>query len=137
MLFRSILFLISKPLFLAEGRKLDLNGIFWTEGKCPVCNSTPSVSLIGREEKRRFYCTFCETIGHWKRIGCPNCLTENTDDLSIISLEGEEGMRVDTCEKCKGYYKSFESYLLSEYSPDVLDLIRLPLDIIALPLTWS
>jgi FdhE protein len=125
-----ILYFISKPFFLHEKQKLSLDGIYWDEGKCPVCNSVPSVSIIGREEKRRFYCSYCETVGHWKRIGCPSCLTEVPDNITIVMLDGEEGMRVDLCERCKNYYKSFNSSMLNEYTEEVLDLISLPLDII-------
>ncbi len=126
----SLMYLLSKPFFLAERRKLDLQDMFWTEGKCPVCNSIPSVSFIGKEEKRRFYCSYCETVGTWKRIGCPSCLNEDAETITILYLEGEEGMRVDACERCKNYFKSFDSSMLMHYTADLLDLISLPLDII-------
>jgi|GEM_PF-319032 FdhE protein len=125
-----ILYFISKPFFLHEKQKLSLDGIYWDEGKCPVCNSVPSVSIIGREEKRRFYCSYCETVGYWKRIGCPSCLTEVPEDITIVMLDAEEGIRADLCERCKNYYKSFNSSMLNEYTEEMLDLISLPLDII-------
>lgn len=126
----SFLYIISKPFFLTEKRKLNLDDIFWTEGKCHVCSSIPAVSFISKDEKRKFYCSFCETSGPWKRIGCPHCLTENQNDISIITLEGEEGMRADICEACKSYYKSFDSSLLTEYTPELLDLLSIPLDVV-------
>lgn len=126
-----VLFIISKPYFLSLRKKFNLNNIFWTEGKCPICNATPSVSLLSKGAKRRFYCTYCETIGYWKRIGCPRCLTEDPRDINIITVEQKEGMRVDSCKKCLSYYKSFENSLVNKYSLDILDIISLPLDIIA------
>jgi len=127
----TLLFLISKPFFLSERKRLNLDGVFWDEGRCPICNSIPAISVIGKEEKRRFCCSYCETIGPWRRIGCPNCLSEKAEDITIITLDGEAGMRVDACEKCRHYYKSFDTQMLTEYSPDLLDLISLPLDIVA------
>lgn len=127
----TLLFIIAKPFFLSEHAKLNLDAIFWTEGKCPVCNAVPAVSVLVREGKRRFYCPFCETFGYWNRIGCPYCLTESHEDMSIITLAGEEGMRIDACNRCMNYYKSFNDYLIDEYTSDLLDLISLPLDIIA------
>ncbi len=126
----AVLFLLSKPMFLKEGRRLSLNGIFWQEGRCPVCGAHPSVSLIGREEKRRFWCSYCETNGYWKRIGCPHCLTETPEDLFIIGIDGQEGIRADICKRCSKYFKSFDISLLKEYTPALLDLISIPLDIV-------
>jgi FdhE protein len=127
----SLLFLISIPFFLSERDRLNVGTLFWEEGKCPVCNSLPSVSILAKEEKRLVYCPFCESKGYWKRIGCPHCLAEGPDDVSIMSLEGEEGMRIDGCRKCMIYYKSFDEYLVQDYTLDLLDLISLPLDIVA------
>ncbi len=125
-----ILFLISRPYFLWLNIACNLNNTFWNEGKCPVCNSIPSLSSIKKGEERILYCSYCECSGHWHRIACPNCLTENFKDISIVILEGEEGIRADKCEKCKIYYKSFERYLTTGYSLDILDIISLPLDIV-------
>lgn len=125
------LYLISKPYFIAEGKRLNLMDMYWAEGRCPVCNSLPSVAFIGKEEKRRFYCNYCETEGVWQRTGCPHCQSENPEKMNIIYLEGEEGIRLDLCEDCRNYFKSFDYELRARYSPDLLDLISLPFDIIA------
>ncbi len=132
----NILYLLSKPYFLAVSRKFNLDNIFWTDGKCPVCNSTPSISSIeiasiDKDGKRLFYCSFCETKGQWKRIGCPGCLNADTERLNIVYLEGEDGFRADTCDVCNLYFKTADSYLLRNLTPDLVDLVSLPLDIIA------
>jgi transposase-like protein len=125
------LYLVSKPYFIAERKRLNLRDIYWAEGRCPVCNSLPSVAFIGREGKRRFYCNYCETEGIWQRTGCPHCQSENPEKMNIIYLEGEEGIRLDLCEECRNYFKSFDYELRVRYTPDLLDLISLPFDIIA------
>ncbi|HHN66131.1 MAG TPA: formate dehydrogenase accessory protein FdhE [Nitrospirae bacterium] len=127
----AFLYILSKPYFIAESKRLNLGDIYWTEGRCPVCNALPSVAFIGREEKRRFYCTFCETVGPWQRTGCPTCQSESPEMMNILYLEGEDGMRADLCEECRNYFKSFDYSLRARYSPDILDLISLPFDIIA------
>ncbi len=64
------------------------------------------------------------------RVGCPNCLTENAQDITIITLEGEEGIRADMCEKCKSYVKTFENDLILYHSLDLLDIVSIPVDIV-------
>ena len=64
------------------------------------------------------------------RIGCPSCVTENAQDITIISLEGEEGMRADTCEKCRSYYKTFEGSMTIDHSLESLDIMSISLDIV-------
>jgi len=126
-----ILFLIARPYLRAEKERLNLDGIFWEEGRCPVCNGTPVLSFLEKEEKRRFLCSYCGTMGPWRRIGCPFCGSDTPEDISIITVENEEKMKIYACNACKSYLKGFEMELLTEHSPGMLDLLSLPLDVIA------
>lgn len=126
----SLLYIISRPFFKSMKNSGNADNINWNEGKCPVCNAVPSLSVIDKESRRRYFCSWCGSVGHYKRIGCPSCLTDDPKDITVISLEGEEGMRADTCEKCKSYCKSFEGSMMSDNSIDELDIMSLPLDIV-------
>ena len=50
--------------------------------------------------------------------------------MTVVTLEGEEGMRADTCDKCMSYCKTFEGQMAADNSMDELDIISLPLDIV-------
>lgn len=126
-----MLFLISKPYFLWIRDSYNIDNIFWQEGRCPVCNSSPSIASIDKDGRKHLYCSFCETSGYFKRIGCPICLNEDTSKANIITAEGEDGFRIDTCDACGSYFKTVEIGLLNDLNPDIADLISLPLDIIA------
>ncbi len=126
----TVLYLYSKAFLMAERKRLNLDGLFWQEGRCPVCSATPSVSIIEPQEKRIFYCNYCGCTGPFDRLRCPNCQKEYSEGLEIVMLEGQEGMRADLCPECKLYWKSFDSQLLKDYTHELLDLISLPMDII-------
>ncbi len=127
----TILFLISKPYFLWLKNSYNLNNTFWQEGRCPVCNSTPSTSSIDESGRRYLYCSFCETTGYYKRIGCPVCLNDDPSKINIITAEGEDGFRIDTCDACGSYLKTVNFNLLNDLTPELADIISLHLDIIA------
>jgi len=125
-----LLYIISRPFFKSMKNAVNMDDMFWQDGRCPVCSAKPALSAIEKESQRKYFCSFCGTVGSYKRIGCPGCLTEYPQDITIITLEGEEGMRADTCEKCKSYVKTFESSMTDGHSMDSLDIMSTPLDII-------
>jgi len=127
----AILFLISKPYFLQLGGSGIVRDAFWEHGKCPACTAAPSLSFIKQDEGRLLYCSYCENRGKWHRIGCPHCHSRDTDNLGIIEAEEEKGFRIDFCNRCKSYIKTIDYPLLDDYSPELLDIISLPLDILA------
>lgn len=125
-----ILFLISKPYFLRLRNSCNLDNIFWQEGRCPVCNSTPSIASISEEGKRKLYCSYCETIGYYNRSGCPICFNNDSKKTNIFLFDEEEGFRIYACESCASYIKTVDNNLIRRLTPDVADIISLPLDII-------
>ncbi len=127
-----VLFLIGKPFFIQLKNSLNKSGsIFWKKGRCPVCSSVPSLSFIERDEGKTFYCSYCENRGHWHRIGCPRCENRNARKFDIITADKERGFRIELCNECKSYMKTADDELLSNYTPELLDIISLPLDVIA------
>jgi len=125
-----LLYIMSRPFFKSMKNALTMDDMFWQDGRCPVCSAKPALSVIEKESHRKYFCSFCGTAGSYMRIGCPGCLTEDPRDITIMSLEGEEGMRADMCEKCKSYVKTFESSMTDGHSMDSLDILSIPLDII-------
>jgi FdhE protein len=85
--------------------------------------------LVGVDPGRRrlLSCGRCSTRWQFKRTGCPFCDTDS-QRLASVTLEGESGLRIDHCESCRGYIKTYdgqgnETLLLSDWSSLHLDLI--------------
>ncbi len=112
-------------------RLLDLDDLFWEEGRCPVCSARPVISSILEDGRRRLHCSYCGTTGFFKRLGCPVCGNFDIGKENIITIEGEEDFRIEVCDECGSYVKTFREPVLRELTPDLADLISLPLDIIA------
>ncbi len=127
----AILFLLAKPYFLWLRGSSDVHDAFWEEGRCPVCRSVPSLSFITQDGGRTLYCSYCESVGKWHRIGCPYCRNRDAERLEIIAAEEERGFRADLCDGCRSYVKTINAPLLHDYTPDLLDIISLPLDLLA------
>ena len=102
----------------------------WLRRYCPTCGSLPAMAqLVGVESGRRrlLACGCCGTRWQFKRTGCPFCETDS-QRLSSVTIEGEPGLRIDHCESCGGYLKTYdgqgnETFLLADWSSLHLDLI--------------
>ena len=102
----------------------------WGRRYCPSCGSLPAMAqLVGTDPGRRrlLSCGCCGTRWQFKRTGCPFCDTD-VQRLASVSIEGERGLRIDHCESCGGYVKTYdglgdESLWLSDWSSLHLDLI--------------
>jgi FdhE protein len=127
----TILFLISKPYFLRLRGPGDFGETFWDKGRCGVCGSVPSLSFLKQDDGRILSCSYCESRGKWFRIGCPQCLNRDGQKIEIIETDEEKGFRIDLCNACKSYVKTIRHHLLDNYGPDLLDIMSLPLDILA------
>ena len=126
-----LLFLISRPFFLRLSSSLKASSLFWEEGRCPVCHSVPSVAFIKQDEGKTLYCSYCSNSGKWHRIGCPHCQNRDARKVELLEVEQERGFRIELCNECKSYSKTMNESLLSEYTPELLDVMSLPLDILA------
>ena len=102
----------------------------WLRNYCPTCGSPPAMAqLIGMDQgrKRLLVCGRCDTRWPFKRTECPFC-GNDPERLTVLNLEGEAGLRIDYCESCKGYLKTYagegnEALLLSDWSSLHLDLL--------------
>ena len=103
----------------------------WLRNYCPTCGSLPAMAqLVGVDPGRlRFLsCGGCETRWKYRRTGCPFCKIEDDHRLMSVTLEGEEGLRIDYCPSCKSYLKTYEgteneSLLLADWTSLHLDVI--------------
>jgi FdhE protein len=147
----SILFIIGRPFFLDMKRLVDLfggesnsGGLFWEGGRCPLCSARPVISSILEDGRRRLHCSYCGTTGFSRRLDCPVCGNFEIGKDNIITIEGEEDFRIEVCDECGSYIKTVKEKVLDEFSTsggevtvvdtspaDLVDLITLPLDIIA------
>jgi FdhE protein len=102
----------------------------WLRHYCPTCGSAPAMAQLAGTEpgRRRFLCCGrCGTRWQYKRTGCPFC-EGDTQRLSVVAVQGEGGLRIDYCESCRGYLKTYdgegnEALLLSDWTSLHLDLV--------------
>ena len=103
----------------------------WLRPYCPTCGALPAMAqLIGLDNGRMrlLRCGYCETRWNYPRVRCPFC--ENADDqrLGHLSLEGEAALRIDYCEECGGYLKTYngegsEALFLADWTSLHLDIL--------------
>jgi FdhE protein len=102
----------------------------WMHPICPLCGAAPAMAqLIGVDpgRKRFLSCGCCRTRWQFGRTRCPFC-REDASRLSVVTVAGQAGLRIDSCESCKGYLKTLEgqkdeALLLSDWSSLHLDLL--------------
>ena len=125
-----LLFLVSRPYFLALREASGFDGSSWEEGKCPVCNAQPAFSALEEDGRKQLHCSFCGASGSFTRAQCPICRNLESAKSGIFTFAGEEGFSVQTCDECQSYLKIVEPELLSRYGTDLTDLMSLPLDMV-------
>ena len=102
----------------------------WLRNYCPACAAPPAMGqLTGKDPGRmRFLsCGACRTRWRYRRTGCPYC---DSDDHQLLTLgvEGEGNLRIDYCDSCKGYLKTYngegsEGLYLADWTSVHLDVI--------------
>jgi len=104
----------------------------WHESVCPVCGSRPGMAeLAGDEGRRQLCCSACFYSWQFKRLKCPSCGCEDTEQLSYFTA-GEGATRVDTCRACSRYIKTRDKRRGDGDVPlEVEDLLTLHLDLLA------
>ena len=103
----------------------------WLRSYCPTCGSRPSMAqLIGTDpgRLRLLSCGCCKTRWRYPRTGCAFCENQNDHRLAVLAVEGEGGLRIDYCEACRGYLKTYdgegsENVLLADWTSLHLDVI--------------
>jgi FdhE protein len=107
----------------------------WMKGYCPVCGAWPALAeLRGIERNRRLRCGRCASDWAIPVLRCPFCDEMHHGKLQSLLPEGnEQTRRVDTCDACKGYIKTFSTLqAMALRSLATLDLATVELDIVAL-----
>jgi FdhE protein len=102
----------------------------WLRRYCPTCGSRPGMAqLVGTDpgRLRLLSCGYCGTRWRYRRTGCPFCESENDQHLAVLAVEGEGGLRIDYCEACRGYLKTYdgegsEKVLLADWTSIHLDV---------------
>jgi len=125
-----LLFLLSRPYFslLREARPRD--GQAWEQGRCPVCNGRPALLSNGPENPTQLHCSYCGTTGTPASVGCPVCLNDDGQKRNCLTFQGEEGFLITTCDHCRSYVKTVDVAMRRHATPDVADLLSLPLDLV-------
>ena len=103
----------------------------WLRNYCPTCGSPPAMGqLVGIDpgRLRLLSCGCCGTRWRYRRTGCPFCQTEDDHRLAVIAVDGEGGLRIDYCESCGGYLKTYngegnETLLLADWTSLHLDIV--------------
>ncbi|BDG01094.1 formate dehydrogenase accessory protein FdhE [Anaeromyxobacter oryzae] len=103
----------------------------WRQPYCPTCGAPPVLAQLvpeGAGRARILCCGPCGTTWAWKRIACPHCGNEAQDRLDVLEVDGEEGLRLDTCRSCNGYVKTItrepvEPFLLADWTTLHLDAL--------------
>jgi FdhE protein len=102
----------------------------WGRPACPTCGQLPVMAQLvteGAARRRDLVCGCCPTRWRFARLGCPYCGNEDPARLDVIE-QGPSGMRLDVCEACKGYVKTYvgaghEVLLLADWTTLVLDTL--------------
>jgi FdhE protein len=105
----------------------------WLRHYCPICGSPPAMAqLIGVDpgSLRLLVCGCCGNRWRYRRTGCPFCRTDDDHRLAAIAVEGLGGLRIDYCEQCRGYLKTYqgqgsEAVYLADWTSIQLDMIAL------------
>jgi FdhE protein len=81
----------------------------WKSGHCPICGSSPELSILREEGERSLVCSFCGNEWQAKRIYCPFCDNKDYKTLQYFYSEEEKDYRVDVCDVCKKYLKTVDT----------------------------
>jgi FdhE protein len=103
----------------------------WLRSYCPTCGSLPTMAhLVGVDPGRRrlLSCGCCGTRWRYRRIGCPFCESADDHRLSALAIEGEKNLRIDHCQSCRAYLKTYygegnETFFLADWTSLHLDVI--------------
>ena len=102
----------------------------WLRRYCPTCGSLPAMAQLAGADaarKRLLSCGCCGTRWVFKRTACPFCESDS-QRLASIAIDDEPALRIDHCESCGGYLKTYngeghESLMLADWTSLHLDLI--------------
>lgn len=125
-----------KPALAAWRRQLAplVEGVQWEKGYCCLCGGAATLGELQENgQVLHLRCGQCGADWRFPRLRCMYCGNEDHRTLSCLySKEQREKMRVEACDRCRGYLKVIASF--SPVSPEMLpveDLATVHLDYIA------
>lgn len=87
----------------------------WTGAACPLCGGQPQASVIAEESgefmagsPRSLVCARCAGSWIFPRARCVACGEEDTTRLHAVSAELWPAARIDSCDTCHAYIKTFD-----------------------------
>lgn len=76
---------------------------------CPFCGTRSHFSRIQMDDsKRLMFCDRCFTEWVVRFLYCVHCGNDEPGTIHYISMENDTAYQVYTCDKCKGYLKSYD-----------------------------
>lgn len=76
---------------------------------CPFCGSKSHFSRLRMDDSRRFmFCDRCFTEWAVRYLYCVHCGNDEPGTINYLSLENDGAYQIYTCDKCKGYLKSYD-----------------------------
>ena len=80
----------------------------WRTGYCPICGSSPGLSMLKGEGERYYVCSFCWHEWLTPRIYCPFCNNTDSSQLHYFYSDAEPEYRVEGCDRCSRYIKTVD-----------------------------
>ena len=99
---------------------------------CPWCGRAPQVTVLRAAHdgaRRSLVCSMCTVESDYRRIVCPRCGEEGFDDLPVYSFDQFDYIRVEACERCKGYLLSVDITKCPAAIPVVDELAAIPVNL--------
>lgn len=100
----------------------------WTGSACPACGGSAQVSVIAEESgefmagsPRSLVCSRCASWWSFPRATCVACRLDDSRQLFAYCSEDRPWARIDGCERCRTYIKTFD--LRQETARDVIPLV--------------
>ena len=101
----------------------------WNKNYCPICGRRPVMAQLKKFNEGRarwLLCGGCRSLWNWQRLGCPYCGNENLERIHILELDKK--MRLDVCDECNCYLKTYcdedeENIYLRDWTTLHLDLL--------------
>jgi FdhE protein len=103
-----------------------------SETTCPMCTGKPQLAVLrpeGDGGKRHLVCSFCSTEWEFRRVLCPVCGETDYSKLPRYVPEEPMAVRVEACDTCKFYLKSFDMTLDGLLVPEIDEVATIALDL--------